>query len=153
MADARSIPSRVRAPYGFLPGEGELRLAGLVGHLFRVTSVDPNQPCGFFKGRLKVGDLVVCTKHLGDYIQQYMFVLVMPHRRPGVDGILHAFHHQTFGSYGPHGMARLGLLSALQMDRLTDDDRYLVFEAELDFCHDEITVASRVFDEEEATNG
>ncbi len=56
-------------------GRGQHHLHGYVEKLFRIS--DPRTvrigDC-FLKGRIKKGDLFLCTKHSGDCFQDYIFV-------------------------------------------------------------------------------
>jgi len=75
-------------------GRGQVHLDGYVGCLFRIDNPDSIQvgDC-FLKGRLKKGDLFLCTAHSGDCFQEYTFV------REYSNG-MELCKNYSFGSYG-----------------------------------------------------
>lgn len=75
-------------------GRGQHHPHGLVGNLWRIK--DPGTirigDC-FLRGRLRANDLFLCTKHSGDYFQDYMYVHEYTNGLQGVK-------EWSFGSYG-----------------------------------------------------
>lgn len=63
-----------------------------VGNLFRITDHDFSVG-GFWNGRIKEGDLVLCLSHAGDCFEYYMFVEEYDNGYIGLP-------KYTFGSYG-----------------------------------------------------
>ena len=91
LEESAETERRFVSTYG---GSGQSHPAGLVGRLWRIG--DPatvNIGNCFLAGRLKAGDLFLCTGHTGDSFQNYIFVEEFAncwHGRP----------QWTFGSYG-----------------------------------------------------
>jgi len=98
--------------YDFVPtigNRGGRHPHGMVGVLWQINNPDSVYvgDC-FLKGRLKKGDLFLCTGHTGDCFQDYMFV------KEYGNG-LKAFPEWTFGSYG-----------------IGDSTKFKLFEGELE---------------------
>ena len=83
--------------YDFVPtigGRGQRHHHGLVGALWLINDPDSVHigQC-FLKGRLKKGDLFVCSDHSGDCFQDYFYV-----KQYSIQ--LEGHPEWTFGSYG-----------------------------------------------------
>ncbi len=113
------IKDEFYGPHDFVPTfgkSGEHHIHGLVGILWRIR--DPATvrvgDC-FLAGRLKKGDLFLCTGHSGDCFQDYMFVEEYANCLIGKPEI-------TFGSYGI-GDAETVPLESGQFDILENGGR------------------------------
>lgn len=103
---AATIREQVTGPHDFVQtspcGGGQRHPHGLVGYLFRVEEPEKIRVghC-FFAGRLKKGDLLLCTEHSGDCFQTYIFIEEYGNCLVGLPKF-------TFGSYGMGGAQQLG---------------------------------------------
>ena len=74
----KEVNDKLIGPHDFVPtigGRGQHHPHGLVGNVWRIK--DPKSvgvgDC-FLDGRLKKGDLFICTGHSGDCFQDYMYI-------------------------------------------------------------------------------
>lgn len=80
-------------------GRGQHHPRGVVGKIWKIITPDSvNVGDCFLKGRLKAGDLFLCTQHSGDFFQEYIFI----NTQQFLDGhkYLVGLPQHTFCSYG-----------------------------------------------------
>lgn len=97
------IREKVTGSHDFVPtigGRGQRHLHGLVGKFWRIKNPESVRigDC-FLTGRLKKGDVFLCTKHSGDCFQTYTYVEIgesWDGTRIGIKSL----NNIEFGSYG-----------------------------------------------------
>jgi len=103
---AKKVNEAMFPDHDFVPtigGRGQRHPHGMVGNLFRIK--DPNSVrvgCCFLAGRLKEGDLFLCTNHSGDCFQNYIYVNEYANCLIGEP-------KWSFGSYGIGDSEKVGL--------------------------------------------